>query len=50
MQQKKADKTDEQLFAEWSDKYGDEAAKIIQKTVADNVKDYEHMKQFAIKV
>ncbi|THW30456.1 hypothetical protein D6D23_00191 [Aureobasidium pullulans] len=48
--QKKAEKSDEQLFAEWSEKYGEEAAKIIQKTVAENVKDYEHMKQFAIKV
>ncbi|CAD0082128.1 unnamed protein product [Aureobasidium vineae] len=47
---KKAEKSDEQLFAEWSEKYGEEAAKIIQQTVADNVKDYEHMKQFAIKV
>ncbi|CAD0021953.1 unnamed protein product [Aureobasidium pullulans] len=47
---KKAEKSDEQLFAEWSEKYGEEAAKIIQKTVAENVKDYEHMKQFAIKV
>ncbi|KAI5227685.1 hypothetical protein E4T40_02441 [Aureobasidium subglaciale] len=48
--QKKAEKSEEQLFAEWSEKYGEDAAKIIQKTVADNVKDYEHMKQFAIKV
>ncbi|KAG9900317.1 NAD(P)-binding protein, partial [Aureobasidium melanogenum] len=47
---KKAEKTDEQLFAEWTEKYGEEAAKIIQQTVADNIKDYEHMKQFAIKV
>ncbi|KAI5208761.1 hypothetical protein E4T38_02734 [Aureobasidium subglaciale] len=47
---KKAEKSEEQLFAEWSEKYGEDAAKIIQKTVADNVKDYEHMKQFAIKV
>jgi hypothetical protein len=49
-QQKKAEKSDEQLFAEWTEKYGEEAAKVIQQTVADNVKDYEHMKQFAIKV
>ncbi|KAH0149971.1 NAD(P)-binding protein, partial [Aureobasidium melanogenum] len=47
---KKAEKSDEQLFAEWTEKYGEEAAKIIQQTVADNIKDYEHMKQFAIKV
>jgi hypothetical protein len=48
--QKKAEKSDEQLYAEWTEKYGEEAAKIIQQTVADNVKDYEHMKKFAIKV
>ncbi|KAG9679548.1 hypothetical protein KCU99_g1452, partial [Aureobasidium melanogenum] len=47
---KKAEKSDQQLFAEWTEKYGEEAAKIIQQTVADNIKDYEHMKQFAIKV
>ncbi|KAL1304565.1 hypothetical protein AAFC00_003541 [Neodothiora populina] len=47
---KKAEKSDEQLYAEWVEKYGDEGAKVIQQTVADNVADYEYMKQFAIKV
>ena len=48
--QKKAEKTDKEYYDEWVEKYGEEAAKIIQKTVDDNVKDYEYMKQFAIKV
>jgi len=48
--QKKAPKSDEQLFKEWTEKYGEEAAKVIQKTVADNVEHYEYLKQFAIKV
>lgn len=48
--QKKAEKTDEQFYAEWVEKYGEEGAKVIKQTVADNVKDYEYLKQFAIKV
>jgi hypothetical protein len=49
-EQKKAAKSDEQLFAEWSDKYGEEGAKVIRDTVAANVEHYEYLKQFAIKV
>jgi hypothetical protein len=48
--QKKAPKSDEQLFAEWTEKYGDEGAKVIRDTVAANVEDYEYLKQFALKV
>jgi uncharacterized protein (DUF427 family) len=48
--QKKAPKSNEQLFAEWTDKYGDEGAKVIRDTVAANVEDYEYLKQFALKV
>lgn len=48
--QKKAPKTDEQLFSEWTDKWGEEAAKVIQDTIEANVADYEYLKQFAIKV
>lgn len=47
---KKAEKTDAQFYEEWVEKYGEEGAKVIQKTVDDNVADYEYMKQFAIKV
>lgn len=50
MKQKKAEKTDEEYYAEWVEKYGEEGAKVIQKAVDDNVADYEHMKQFAIKL
>lgn len=36
-------------MAEWKEKYGEEAAAMIAKTVEDNVADYEYLKQFAIK-
>ena len=48
--QKKAEKSDEQLYEEWVEKYGKEGADVIKQTVADNVADYEYMKKFAIKV
>ncbi|OAL56223.1 hypothetical protein IQ07DRAFT_1090 [Pyrenochaeta sp. DS3sAY3a] len=47
---KKAPKSDEQLFAEWTEKYGEEGAKVIRDTVAANVEHYEYLKQFAIKL
>jgi hypothetical protein len=47
---KKAPKSDEQHFAEWTEKYGEEGAKVIRDTVAANVADYEYLKQFAIKL
>jgi hypothetical protein len=47
--QKHAPKSDEQLYSEWVEKYGQEAADIIKKTVDENVADYEYLKQFAIK-
>lgn len=36
--------------AEWKAKYGEEGAKLIRETVDANMKDYEYLKQFAIKV
>lgn len=36
--------------AEWKEKYGEEGAKVIRETVDKNMKDYEYLKQFAIKV
>jgi len=47
---KKAEKSNEQLFAEWTEKYGEEGAKTIRDTVAANVEHYEYLKQFALKV
>ncbi|KAL6706065.1 hypothetical protein ACN47E_006167 [Coniothyrium glycines] len=47
---KKAPKSDEQLFKEWTEKYGEEGAKTIRDTVAENVEHYEYLKQFAVKV
>lgn len=43
-------KSDEQLYSEWVEKYGQEAADLIKQTVDANVADYEYLKQFAIKV
>ena len=48
--QKKQPKSDEQLYADWTEKYGQEAADMIQQTVKDNVETYEYLKQFAIKI
>lgn len=36
--------------AEWREKYGEEGAKVIRETVDANVKDYEYLKQFALKI
>ncbi|KAK4902261.1 hypothetical protein LTR27_001164 [Elasticomyces elasticus] len=47
---KKQPKTDEDMFAEWVEKYGEDAAKTIKQTVDDNVETYDYLKQFAIKV
>ena len=48
--QKKQPKTDEELYAEWVEKYGEEAAGTIKQTVNDNVGTYEYLKQYAIKL
>ncbi|CAK1362223.1 hypothetical protein CB0940_02497 [Cercospora beticola] len=42
-------KSEEQLYAEWVEKFGQEAADLIKKTVDANVADYEYLKQFAVK-
>ncbi|KAF2160939.1 hypothetical protein M409DRAFT_37642 [Zasmidium cellare ATCC 36951] len=49
-QHKKAPKSDEELYAEWVEKYGQEAADLIKRTVDENVADYEYLKQYAIKL
>ncbi|MCJ1397316.1 hypothetical protein MMC11_000508 [Xylographa trunciseda] len=36
--------------AEWREMFGEEAAKMIRETVDTNIKDYEYLKQFAMKV
>lgn len=48
--QKHAPKSDEQLYADWIEKYGQDAADMIKQTVTDNVETYEYLKQFAIRV
>jgi hypothetical protein len=47
---KKKEKSVEQEDKEWREKYGDEAQKIIRETVNANIKDYEYLKSFAVKV
>lgn len=47
-EQKKEPKTDEQLYDEWTEKYGKDAADTIKKTVDDNVAIYEYLKGYAI--
>ncbi|KAF2103685.1 hypothetical protein NA57DRAFT_30640 [Rhizodiscina lignyota] len=47
---KKKPKSDDQLYQEWTEKFGEEAAKTIRQTVEENVPHYEYLKQFAIKV
>jgi len=47
---KKHAKTEEQWDAEWKEKYGEEAAKMIRQTVDENMEHYHYLKQFALKV
>lgn len=47
---KKKSKPKEVENAEWAEKFGEEAAKIIRDTVDANMADYEYLKQFAMKV
>ncbi|KAK5116472.1 hypothetical protein LTR62_008021 [Meristemomyces frigidus] len=49
-QHKAEPKSDEEMYAEWLEKYGKDAANMIKKCVADNVSTYEYLKQYAIKV
>lgn len=49
-EKKKVPKPDDQLYAEWVEKYGEKGANVIRDTVAKNVEDYEYLKQFAIRV
>ncbi|OCT49768.1 hypothetical protein CLCR_07105 [Cladophialophora carrionii] len=46
---KKAPKSEEQWDAEWKEKYGEQAAKVIRKTVDQNMADFLYLKQFALK-
>jgi len=45
-----APKPDYELYQGWVEHYGEEAAKVIKKTVDENVEHYEYLKQFAIKI
>ena len=49
-EKKKAKKTEADYDTEWREKYGDEAAAVIRKTVDDNMPAYLYLKQFAIKI
>lgn len=43
-------KTEYEWDADWREKYGEKAAKVIRDTVDQNMEDYLYMKQFAIKI
>lgn len=45
---KKAAKTEEEWDAEWKEKYGEQAAKVIRETVDRNMADYLYLKQYAV--
>jgi hypothetical protein len=47
---KKHAKTEEQWDAEWKEKYGEEGAKLIRRTVDANMDHYLYLKQFALRV
>lgn len=46
----KKTKSAEEEDKDWAERYGEKGAKIIRETVEANLKDYEYLKQFAIKV
>lgn len=46
---KKQRKTELEWDAEWKEKYGAKAAKVIRETVDKNMDDFKYMKQFALK-
>ncbi|KAL4742210.1 P-loop containing nucleoside triphosphate hydrolase protein [Aspergillus similis] len=46
----RAPKSEEQFDAEWREKYGEEGAALIRRTVNANMADYLFLKQFAMKV
>lgn len=48
--QKRKEKSEADWDAEWAEKYGAKAAKMIRETVDNNMADYLYMKQFALKV
>ena len=50
LEQKKSEKPREEEDAEWAAKFGTKGAKVVRETVDANVRDYEYLKQFALKV
>ncbi|KAM7185394.1 P-loop containing nucleoside triphosphate hydrolase protein [Rhypophila sp. PSN 637] len=42
--------SEEEENKQWSEKYGEKAARMIRQCVDDNVADYEYLKQWAMKV
>lgn len=47
---KKKIRSDDEQDSEWRDKFGEKAAKVIRESVDANTKDYEYLKQFALRV
>ncbi|CAZ80845.1 unnamed protein product [Tuber melanosporum] len=48
--EKKVFRTAEEEYASWVEKYGEEGARIIEKAVDANLRDYEYLKQFKMNV
>ncbi|KAL8744765.1 MAG: hypothetical protein Q9190_003035 [Brigantiaea leucoxantha] len=46
----KKGKSDDDRYAEWVEKFGEAGARTIQQIVNANIRDYEYLKQFALKV
>jgi len=46
----KKEKSEEEEYKEWVEKFGKEGADVIKKTVEKNVADYEYLKQFKVQV
>jgi hypothetical protein len=46
----KIPKPDDQLLEEWREKYGEEGANTIMRTVKENEEHYEYLKKFAVKI
>ncbi|KAF2861351.1 hypothetical protein K470DRAFT_281607 [Piedraia hortae CBS 480.64] len=47
---KKVPKSDEEMYAEWTEKFGKEGADVVKKTVEANVADYDYLRRYAIRI
>lgn len=50
MNKQKKEKSKEQMYKDWVEKFGEEGAKIIDDTAEANIADYEYLKKFKIQI